>query len=161
MVISLRTNGSSNDPLGTKLDQGNPGPIAGLILLLVVLTGVLTFFCSTYRIFTLPEYRVGDIVNSDIVVPTDVPMQDEEATKIRQQEAQRNALPVYRHTANQVESQIKQICRLFSVHRNKVNTFGSKWFVRPNSGLHQFPPEMQVSLRNPVSYTHLTLPTKA
>ena len=145
-VISLRRNGSSNDPLGQRSDQVSPGRVPALILLLVVLTGVLTFFCSKYRIFTLPEYRAGDIASSDILVPADVPMQDEEATRLRQQEAKNAALPVYRYAANQAEARINRIGELFSTLRSQLNapnltpSAGSAW------NLHHLPQEVQTNL---------------
>ena len=146
-VISLRTKGSSNDPLGTRSDQVSPGPISGLILLLVVLTGVLTFFSSTFRIFTLPDYRVGDIATSDIVVPADVPMQDEEATRIRQLEAQKAALPVYRHADNQAQARIERICRLFSTIKGQLTTLNPTRSGSPGWSLHQLPPQVRTNLR--------------
>ena len=150
-VISLRTKGRSNDPLGTRSDQVSPGPIPGLILLLVVLTGVLTFFCSTYRIFSLPEYREGDIATSDILVPADVAMQDEEATGIRQEEARSAALPVYRHAAAQAQARVERICRLLSTLRSQLKPLaparspGSAW------RFDKLPPEVQTNLKMQLS----------
>ena len=147
-VISLRTKGSSNDPLGTRSDQVSPGSIPGLILLLVVLTAVLTFFSSTYRIFTLPDYGVGDIATSDILVPTDVPMQDEEATRIRQQEAQKAALPVYRHSDDRAEARIERICRLFSRLRSQLKSLNPSRSAGSARSLDQLPPQVQANLRS-------------
>ena len=147
-VISLRTKGSSNDPLGTRSDQVSPGSIPGLILLLVVLTAVLTFFSSTYRIFTLPDYGVGDIATSDILVPTDVPMQDEEATRIRQQEAQEAALPVYRHADDRAEARIERICRLFSRLRSQLKSLNPSRSAGSARSLDQLPPQVQANLRS-------------
>lgn len=145
-VISLRTKGRSNDPLGTRSDQVSPGRVPGLILLLIVLTGVLTFFCSTYRIFTLPEYRVGDIATSDILAPTDVPMQDEEATRIRQEEARNSALPVYRHAADQAQARIGRICQLFSTVKSQLNHLNPTRSPSPAWSLHKLPPEVLANL---------------
>ena len=150
-VMSLRTKGRSNDPLGTRSDQVSPGPIPGLIVLLVVLTGVLTFFCSTYRIFSLPEYREGDIATSDILVPADVPMQDVEATGIRQEEARNAALPVYRHAAAQAQARVERICQLFSTLRSQLKPLaparspGSAW------SFDKLPPEVQTNLKMQLS----------
>jgi hypothetical protein len=118
-----------------------------LILLLVVLTGVLTFFCSTYRIFSLPEYGVGDIATSDILVPSDVPMQDEEATAIRQEEARNAALPAYRHAAAQAQARVEQICGLFSSLRSQLKPVGPTGSPRPAWRLDQLPPEAQANLK--------------
>ena len=145
-VISLRRNGSSNDPLGQRSDQVSPGRVPGLMLLLVVLTGVLTFFCSKYTIFTLPEYRVGDIASSDILVPVDIPMQDEEATRIRQQEAEHAALPVYRHAADRAQDRIDQIGELFSTLRSQLNAPNLTPSTGSASNLHHLPPEVQTNL---------------
>jgi len=145
-VISLRTKGGSSDPLGSRSDQVSPGRMPGLILLLVVLTGVLTFFCSTYRIFSLPEYRVGDIATTDILVPADVPMQDEEATRIRQEEARNAALPVYRHSVDQVQARIERICRLFSTLRSQLKPLNPNGSPGAGWGFDKLPPEIQASL---------------
>ena len=150
-VISLRTKGGSNDPLGTRSDQVSPGGMPGLILLLVVLTGVLTFFCSTYRIFSLPEYRVGDIATSEILVPADVPMQDEEATRIRQEEARNAALPVYRHSVNQVQARIERICRLFSTLRSQLKRLDPNGSPGAGWSFDKLPPEIQASLGEQLS----------
>ena len=147
-VVSLRTKGRSNDPLGTRSDQVSPGPIPGLILLLVVLTGVLTFFCSTYRIFSLPEYRVGDIATSDVLVPSDVPMQDEEATAIRQEEARNAALPAYRHAAAQAQARVERICRLFSTLRNQLRSLTPTRPPNPARSFDRLPPEIQANLKS-------------
>ena len=147
-VINLSSSGASNDLLGSRSDQVSPGRMPSLILLLVVLTGVLTFLCSTYRIFTLPEYRVGDIASSDIVVPADVPMQDEEATRIRQQEAQKAALPVYRRDANRADARIERICLLFATFRSRLNAPNPTRSAGPARSLRQLPPEVQANLRS-------------
>ena len=146
-VISLKTKGGSNDPLGSRSDQVSPGRMPGLILLLVVLTGVLTFFSSSYRIFTLPEYRVGDIATSDILVPADVPMQDEEATRIRQEEARNAALPVYRRDVDQAEDRIERICRLFSTLRSQLKPLERNGPPSGGWSFDRLPPEIQANLR--------------
>ena len=146
-VISLRTKGRANDPLGTRSDQVSPGPIPGLILLLVVLTGVLTFFCSTYTIFSLPEYRVGDIATSDILVPADVPMQDQVATGIRQEEARKAALPVYRHATAQAQARVEQICRLFASLRSQLKPLNPTRSASPAWSFDKLPPEVQANLK--------------
>ena len=150
-VISLRTKGASNDPLGTRSDQVSPGPVPGLILLLVVLTGVLTFFCSTYSIFSLPEYRVGDIATSDILVPADVPMQDEEATAIRQEEARNAALPVYRHDAAQARDRVERICRLLSRLRSQLKPLAPSGSPGPARSFDKLPPDIQANLKSQLS----------
>lgn len=150
-VISLRTKGGSGDPLGSRSDQVSPGGMPGLILLLVVLTAILTFFCSSYRIFTLPEYRVGDIATSDILVPADVPMQDEEATRIRQEEARNAALPVYRHSVDQAQARIEGICRLFSTLRSQLKALNPNGSPGGEWSLDKLPPEIQANLREQLS----------
>lgn len=150
-VISLRTKGGSNDPLGSRSDQVSPGGMPGLILLLVVLTAVLTFFCSSYRIFTLPEYGVGDIATSDILVPADVPMQDEEATRIRQEEARNAALPVYRHSVDQAQARIEGICRLFSTLRNQLKLLNPNGSPGAGRSLDKLPPEIRANLGEQLS----------
>ncbi len=147
-VISLSTKGGSNDSLETMPNQVGPGEVPSLILLLVVLTGLLTFFCSTYTIFTLPEYRVGDIAASDIVAPADVPMQDEEATRVRQQEAEKAALPVYRHATQRAQARIEGICTLFSTLRSQLTPLNPTRSAGPSWNFDELSPEVQANLKS-------------
>lgn len=150
-VISLRTKGGSGDPLGSRSDRVSPGRMPGLILLLVVLTAVLTFFCSSYRIFTLPEYRAGDIATSDILVPADVPMQDEDATRIRQEEARNAALPVYRHSVERARDRIERICRLFSTLRSHLKPLNRNGSTGRAWSFDKLPPELRANLKEQLS----------
>ena len=150
-VISLRTKGGSGDPLGSRSDRVSPGRMPGLILLLVVLTAVLTFFCSSYRIFTLPEYRAGDIATSDILVPADVPMQDEDATRIRQEEARNAALPVYRHSVEQARDRIERICRLLSTLRSHLKPLNRNGSTGGAWSFDKLPPELRANLKEQLS----------
>ena len=108
---------------------------------------MLTFFCSTYRIFSLPEYRVGDIATSDIMVPADVPMQDEEATAIRQEEARNAALPAYRHAAAQAQARVESICRLVSTLRSQLKPLNPTGSPGPAWSFDKLPPEIQANLK--------------
>lgn len=147
-VISLSRKGGSNDSLETRPNQAGPGEVPKLILILVVLTGLLTFFCSTYTIFTLPEYRVGDIATSDIVAPSDVPMQDEEATRVRQQEAQQAALPAYRHATHRGQARIERICKLFSTLRSQLPPPTPTRAAGPAWNFDELSPEVQANLKS-------------
>jgi len=70
------------------------------ILALYILCIPLAFFFSAlfsgYFHMDIPRYEAGDIARSDVVVPSDIFIKDEEATKAKQVEAKEKSLPVYR-----------------------------------------------------------------
>ncbi len=150
-VISLRKDGSSNELLGKRSDRFSPDQIPALVLLLVVLTAVLTFFCAKYTVFSIPEYKVGDIASADIVVPSDAPMQDEEATRLRQEQAGKAALPVYRYQGNKADVLVHQISEVFSGLRSKLNSPNISEAESSAPGLHQLPPEVRTTVKQRLS----------
>ncbi len=146
-VISLRKNGSPNGLLGKRPDPLSSDQIPGLVLLLAVLTAVLTFFCSEYTILSIPEYVKGDIASSDIVVPSDAPMQDDEATKLRQDEARKVVLPVYRYEGNKADVLIDQISKVFPRLRTELNSQSMTKSGSPAPGLNQLPRKVRTTIK--------------
>ena len=91
-------------------------------LLVFVITAIFTFFSSEYTITSIPEYVVGDIASSDIVVPVDIPVKDEEATNLRQKAAKEAVLPVYQYKESRSSGIIKEVSATFLALRNKLNS---------------------------------------
>jgi len=80
-----------------------------LCFLLVLLT---TFLVSHYTLSSVRQYRPGDVVSVDVVVPTDLQVIDRRATEERQRQARDRVAPVFRHNLDQatfVSEQLKDL----------------------------------------------------
>ena len=96
--------------------------VVGLILLLLLVSSFLTFLFMGYTRAHIPEYVVGDIARSDVVVPMDVFIEDEEATKLKKADAREKVLPVYRFDASKGASKISAVSGAFTTCRQYLET---------------------------------------
>ena len=121
-VFSLVRTNNQKDFLRKTLSKMSSSQMPRLGLLVFVITAIFTFFCSEYTITSIPEYVVGDIASSDIVVPVDIPVKDEEATNLRQKAAKEAVLPVYQYKESRSSGIIKEVSATFLALRNKLNS---------------------------------------
>lgn len=95
-------------------EKGKIMAVAGLLLVVSLLLGALL---SGYRYWSLPLYRPGDIARAAIVIPVDALIEDEEATRLRREEAKANAFPVYRFDPAVQEGRIARLRTAFQQSR--------------------------------------------
>lgn len=88
---------------------------AGLLIAVSLLLGALL---SGYRHWSIPVYQPGDIARSDIVIPVDAVIEDEEATRARRAEAKARSFPVYRFNPSVQDDQISRLKEVF--HRSRI-----------------------------------------
>lgn len=79
---------------GDKLNVRQVIPLSGILFLLSLF---LSLLLSEYFHFEIPSYQLGDIARTDVVVPMDILIKDDDATRAKQEEARTKALPVFRY----------------------------------------------------------------
>jgi len=82
--------------LRKRKDWLNGKEIYGVSAIIILLSLIFSIIVSGYNLFSIPEYRLGDIARADIVVPEDVLIIDKETTRLRKEEARDRVWPVYR-----------------------------------------------------------------
>ncbi len=93
----------------SKLRQRIP-PQARFLSLCTLLVLLTTLLVSQYTLSSLHQYRPGDIVNADVMVPTDLQVVDQRATTERQRQARDRVAPIFsddRQSAAVVSEQLK------------------------------------------------------
>jgi len=91
---------------------------------MVMLAGSLIFLALLFSIlltrqsrFSVPAYQTGDIARADIIIPTDMLIEDEAATEARRAAAKAKAFPVYRFNPSLPDDQISGLKATFAKSR--------------------------------------------
>lgn len=102
---------------GDKITNRQLIALSGLLLLVSLFLSTLL---SDYFHAEIPSYQAGDIARTDIVVPRDILIKDEDATRARQAEARAKALPVYRLDPSVRDNAISRLSAAFSQCRKII-----------------------------------------
>jgi hypothetical protein len=111
-----------------------------LCALLVLLT---TFLVSHYSLSSIRQYRPGDIVGTDVVVPVDLQVVDRRVTEERQRQARERVAPVFSHDRNaaalaseRIKGGLEALGQRF--RQRLVEEFGTESLTRAARGAPQF-----------------------
>ena len=91
---------------------------------MVMLAGSLIFLALLFSIlltrqsrFSVPAYQTGDIARADIIIPTDMLIEDEAATEARRAAVKAKTFPVYRFNPSLPDDQISGLKTAFGKSR--------------------------------------------
>ena len=93
--------------------------LAGSLVLLALLFSILLTRQSR---FSVPAYQTGDIARADIIIPTDMLIEDEAATEARRAAAKAKTFPVYRFNPSLPDDQISGLKTAFGKSRTLLST---------------------------------------
>lgn len=89
--------------------------LTGMVIILSALLGILL---SGYGYINIPLYQAGDIARSKIIVPSDLFIVDENATRENRNAAAAKVLPVYRFNPSVQEEAVNKIKSVFKQGRD-------------------------------------------
>jgi len=89
-------------------------------LVAAVSSVLLTFLLSGYSRIRIPQYSAGDIARANVVVPSDILIMDEDATRVRKSAARADVLPIYRYDPPIQRSTITRISQVFAACRQTL-----------------------------------------
>ena len=118
--------------------------LIGLLCLLVSLSLLLGFLISGNYTRAIPAYKVADIARADVVVPTDILIKDEEATRARRAEARKAVLPVYRFDPSASDKSISKLSGLFVQCRGYLENIVTRHVSKKRTAqltLQKLPPD--------------------
>lgn len=101
----------------------NAFQIVGLSALLLLLSLFFTLLFSGYSRFDVPRYSAGDIARFNIEVPSDVFIEDPEATEFRRAQAREDVLPAYRHDTSRAERAAARLAQAFAKGRGALGSW--------------------------------------
>ncbi|MEW6334034.1 MAG: HDIG domain-containing metalloprotein [Thermodesulfobacteriota bacterium] len=112
--------------------RGKGNPLSGyeravLAILLISVSIVFGLILTRQTRFSAPVYQPGDIARADIIIPMDVFIEDETATRARRAEAKAEALPVYRFDPSLPADQVSRLQKAFAQSRALLG-------LNPNGG---------------------------
>jgi hypothetical protein len=149
---------------GTPLGKGAPlsrRQVALLAGLVIFATLVITIFLTRQSHFSAPAYLPGDIARTDILIPMDALIEDEEATQARRDEAKGRALPVYRFNPSLQADQAAKLKRVFSQSRALLGLDAAGKRLSGGSRGRPFrslPVSVQAQLRSSIQYLGMKPP---
>lgn len=89
-------------------------------LVAAVASMLLSFLLSDYSRVRIPQYSAGDVARADVVVPSDILIMDEDATRARKAVARADVLPIYRYDESVQRSPITRISQVFAACRQTL-----------------------------------------
>ncbi|PKN75284.1 MAG: hypothetical protein CVU52_06150 [Deltaproteobacteria bacterium HGW-Deltaproteobacteria-10] len=140
--------------LKKRKDRFSKQEIYGLLGIIILLSFLFSLILSGYNLITIPEYRVGDIARTNVIVPADVLITDKEATRLRKAEAKAGILPVYRFDQSIIDERIFRLASAFSKSR-------ILWNAAENKFSHQRKHKPKFQLLSSVDQTNLRAIWKA
>jgi cyclic-di-AMP phosphodiesterase PgpH len=152
--LSKASKPNPNDPQAERIL--NLFQMSAVVLLLIALSVLISLLFARHVQLTIPEYNVGDIAASDVVVPFDLSVFDEAASEARRKAARDNVLPVYRYEANSSEGLASRIREAFARCRTLVNAAEAADSKAPQeakpSNLESLSPELKEQIRSELSH---------
>lgn len=107
------------------------GLVAGLtvrgLLVGVLLSAGISLLLTDFRIQSIPEYEVGDIADRTIIVPRDVTIRDEEATRRRREEVRRTVPAIFSFDFRVNQRVVAEIRMGFEDARQLLEQLRQKW----------------------------------
>jgi len=117
----------SNDPLPEKKEEQAVWKrfVQNPFFVLAIFVFILAYLLSYVPSKSLPGFKEGEIVSSDIVAPLDLTIEDTETTAKRRAEAQEGVLPVYSFDENAFLNTEERISQVFE--------FGQEWLKKESA----------------------------
>jgi len=121
---------NKKDNLSSYMKPDNPVP--AVLLAVVLLLFIIVLYPNL--VVTRHEYKVGDVVKSDIKAATDFFIEDENATAVRQKQAVDTVLTVYDHDPDILPKTAGRVKSAFALLRDVYQTYQEVPAPNPQPG---------------------------
>lgn len=112
-----------------------------------VVSAALSLLLSGYSRIRIPDYSEGDIARADVLVPSDILIMDEQATKARRVAARDAVPPVYRYYPSGQAALVSRVSEVFSACRQALESNNES---SGNLSFRKLPSALQTSIRDQI-----------